>query len=184
MDGYPLSILKMGSGFFLIYLFRLEKLKECYLALKGVTKSGVCLSYEYQSNNLKIEFIMKKTVFAILMAMCITSVSFAKEVNLTTTGHSYDHVMTTKTTPFCMAIVKGDFDTVKKLIELGSDINQKSHGMTPLMFAARYNRTEIIKLLIKKGANIKAKDDKGNTAIKIAKLSNAKEAIALLEELS
>jgi len=70
------------------------------------------------------------------------------------------------------------------MIELGSDVNQKSLGMTPLMYAARYNRVEIMKLLIDEGANVKTRDKKGYTAMKFAELSNAKEAVALLKEVS
>ena len=126
---------------------------------------------------------MKKTILATLLVMCITSVSLATETNVTTASHNYD-LTAYKTSPFCMAIVKGDLETVKKLIEFGSDVNQKSDGMTPLMYAARYNRADIIKLLVKNGANIKAKNSKGYTAMKFAEQSNAKDAIALLEKLS
>ncbi|PKV49773.1 ankyrin repeat protein [Aquimarina sp. MAR_2010_214] len=126
---------------------------------------------------------MKKTVLATLLIMCITSVSLATETNVTTTSHSYD-LTVYKTSPFCMAIVKGDLETVKKLIELGSDVNKKSDGMTPLMYAARYNRTDIIEVLVKNGAKIKTKDSKGYTAMKFAKLSNAQDAIDLLKKLS
>ncbi len=127
---------------------------------------------------------MKKTLLFTLAVMLISSISFASETsNVNYDNHNYD-LITVKTSPFCMAIVKGDTETVKKLIELGSDVNEKSNGMTPLMFAARYNRVDIIKLLVEKGANIKTKDSKGYNAMKFAKLSNAKEAIALLEELS
>ncbi|GAA4277245.1 ankyrin repeat domain-containing protein [Aquimarina mytili] len=127
---------------------------------------------------------MKKTLLFTLAIMLISSVSFATEISTTDYNqYSYD-LITAQTSPFCMAIVKGDTETVKKLIELGSDVNKKSNGMTPLMFAARYNRVDIIKLLVEKGANIKTKNSKGYNAMKFAKLSNAKEAIALLEELS
>ncbi len=127
---------------------------------------------------------MKKTLLITLAIMLISSVSFATETsNVNFENHKYD-VTVNQTSPFCMAIVKGDTETVKKLIELGSDVNKKSNGMTPLMFAARYNRVDIIKLLVEKGANIKTKNSKGYNAMKFAKLSNAKEAIALLEELS
>ena len=126
---------------------------------------------------------MRKIVFAMVMAMCVTSVSTASEVNLSS-ANSIDYAVISKTTPFCMAVINGDLEAVKKMIELGSDVNEKSHGMTPLMFAARHNRLEIIKLLVKEGANIKARDSKGFNAMKFAKLSNAKEAMALLEELS
>lgn len=127
---------------------------------------------------------MKKTILTTLMVMCIAFVGFATETNVTTVN-SHDYEFSAyKTTPFCMAIVKGDLETVKKLIELGSDVNRKSDGMTPLMYAARYNRVEIIKILVKEGANIKTKDPKGFTAMKFAELSNAKEAMVLLKELS
>ncbi|WP_062062503.1 ankyrin repeat domain-containing protein [Aquimarina longa] len=126
---------------------------------------------------------MRKAILATLMVICTVYVSVGAETSTITTSHDYD-LMIYKTSPFCMAIVKGDLETVKKLIELGSDVNEKSEGMTPLMYAARFNRTEIIKVLVKKGARIKTKDSKGYTAMKFAKLSNAKEAITLLKELS
>ncbi len=128
---------------------------------------------------------MKKTILAIFMVMSIVFAGFASETEMTVYSHNNDLTMAeAKVSPFCMAIVKGDLDAVKKMIELGSDVNEKSEGMTPLMYAARYNRVDIIKVLVKKGANIKAKDSKGYNAMKFAKMSNAKEAVALLEELS
>ncbi len=125
---------------------------------------------------------MKKTFLFTVMIMLVSSVSFASE-NVKYTSHKSDLIQS-QTSPFCLAIVKGDTETVKKLIELGSDVNEKSNGMTPLMYAARYNRVAIIKMLIDKGAKINTKDSKGYTAMKFAKLSNANEAIALLKELS
>ncbi|MGS2741207.1 ankyrin repeat domain-containing protein [Sinomicrobium sp. M5D2P17] len=88
----------------------------------------------------------------------------------------------TNVSPLCLAISKGDVETVKKFIELGSDVNEKSRSMTPLMYAARYNKTEIIKLLIANGAKLKAKDDNGFTALKHAELSNATEAATVIKE--
>ncbi|MGF1557044.1 ankyrin repeat domain-containing protein [Paucihalobacter sp.] len=82
---------------------------------------------------------------------------------------------------FCIAIVKGDFDTVKKLIDLGEDVNQKSNGMAPLHYAAKYNRVEIAELLIDKGAKVSTKCNKGYTAQKYAELSNAKDVAQLLK---
>ncbi|MBQ0736389.1 ankyrin repeat domain-containing protein [Aquimarina celericrescens] len=128
---------------------------------------------------------MKKSIFTVLAVMFIASASFATGVEMTTNSHNYEQkILKAKVSPFCMAIVKGDLDTVKKMIELGSDVNEKSEGMTPLMYAARYNRADIIKVLVQKGAKISTKDSKGHNAMKFAKLSNAKDAIAVLEELS
>ena len=127
---------------------------------------------------------MKKSLLLTLSVILISAASFAKEMEAFNYEDNAYELIAPQTSPFCMAIVKGDTETVKKLIELGSDVNKKSNGMTPLMFAARYNRVEIIKLLVEKGANVKAKNSKGYNAMKFAKQSNAKEAIALLEELS
>ncbi|WP_024772785.1 ankyrin repeat domain-containing protein [Aquimarina macrocephali] len=85
--------------------------------------------------------------------------------------------------PFCISIAKGDYEMVKKMVELGSEVNKFSEGMTPLMYAARYNRLEIIKLLVANGAKINLKNTKGYTAMKYAEISGAKEAMTLISEL-
>lgn len=127
---------------------------------------------------------MKKTIIISAIALGFTFYNS----NATTTFETAPRtsVSTTKksVSPFCMSIVKGDFETVKKLIEFGADVNTTSNGMTPAMFAARYNRVDILELLVKKGAVLKTKSEKGLTAMDYAKQSNAKEAIAYLKKLS
>ena len=91
--------------------------------------------------------------------------------------------MYAKNTPLCIAIQKGEIDLVKKLIEYGADVNEKSFGMTPLMVAARYNKVEIIKILLEKGAKQNEKNEKGFTALKYAQLSYAKEAESFLKSV-
>jgi ankyrin repeat protein len=123
---------------------------------------------------------MKKSIIYLgAFLIAFSNVSFASNDNPTNTfnlGSRYGD-----STPLCVAISKGEVEIVKKFIEYGADINEKSNGMTPLMVAARYNNVEIIKLLIAKGANTKQKDEKGFTALKYAELSNATDAIAALK---
>ncbi|MGI9546432.1 MAG: ankyrin repeat domain-containing protein [Flavobacteriaceae bacterium] len=126
---------------------------------------------------------MRKTILtaAALCLMAVTGIYaiYNSTVNepLTelTTSVSYD------VNPFCKAIMNGDVDTVKKLIELGEDINAKSVGLTPAMFAARYNKAEILQILIEDGANLKVKSDRGLTAKMYAERSKATEALAVLD---
>ncbi|HEX8563309.1 MAG TPA: ankyrin repeat domain-containing protein [Flavobacterium sp.] len=87
-------------------------------------------------------------------------------------------------TPLCTAISKGDVAVVRKFIEYGANVNEKSNGMTPLMVAARYNNVEIIKLLVENGANVDAKNENGFTALKFAQLSNAADASAYLTSIA
>lgn len=87
-------------------------------------------------------------------------------------------------TPLCVAISKGDIASVRKFIEYGANVNEKSNGMTPLMVAARYNNVEIIKLLIDNGADVTLENENGFDALKFAKLSNAMEAANYLADSS
>jgi ankyrin repeat protein len=125
---------------------------------------------------------MKKSIVYLGVAL----VAFAN-VSLASNGSSFSkatvNVEFNETiTPLSVAISKGDIESVKKFIEYGADVNEKSNGMTPLMIAARYNKIEIIKFLISKGARLNEKDENGFTALKYAELSNATEAVQLLKQ--
>lgn len=159
-------------------------LKPSYLTVNLGTEypnSSLYLSnhFIHQSKS----FIMRKTVIAAAFAVLVLSVVSAKtEVN-----NQYDLATLTvkdskEINSFCKAIVKGDLDAVKKLISLGEDVNQKSLGKTPAIFAARYNRVEILKVLILNGANLSIKCDRGYSVKKYAKLSNAQDALEVIEK--
>jgi ankyrin repeat protein len=126
---------------------------------------------------------MKKSIVCLGVALvAFSNVSLASNVNYLindkVTVSVYQEV-----SPLCAAISKGDIEAIEKLIEYGADVNEKSNGMTPLMFAARYNKVEIMKFLVSKGAKIKAKDSQGFTALKYAELSNAFDAIQYLKQV-
>ncbi|PZR19863.1 MAG: ankyrin repeat domain-containing protein [Flavobacterium psychrophilum] len=123
---------------------------------------------------------MKKTIIysGLAIVLAFTNVSMANNAESTSMFVKEYRV----TTPLGVAISKGDVATVKKMLEYGASVHEKCNGMTPLMIAARYNQSEIITLLLEKGANVKEKDEKGLTALKHAEASNAKEAVALLKQ--
>jgi ankyrin repeat protein len=87
-----------------------------------------------------------------------------------------------KVSTFCKLIQMGNYDAVKALIIAGEDVNKTSNGLTPLMFAARHNKAETVKLLIKHGAKLKTKSKKGKmTALDMAKRSKAIDAVKVIE---
>ena len=122
---------------------------------------------------------MKKTIITLSLAL----VAFGNVAMASTTAATNTSIVTIYrgATPLANAICKGDIDAVKKFLDYGADVNEKSNGLTPLMLAARYNQADIIKLLIEKGANLKLTDDKGLTALKHAERSNATLAIEALK---
>ena len=91
-------------------------------------------------------------------------------------------VMTLEVSTFCKLITTGNIEAVKSMIAAGTDINRKSVGMTPLMYAARYNRVEIVNLLIAKGANLKTKSNRGFTALEYAEMSKANDTYKIISD--
>jgi ankyrin repeat protein len=124
---------------------------------------------------------MKKTIIYLgITLMAFSSLSFASNTNFIGNQKKLN-IVNVSPAPLSVAISKGEIETVKKFIEYGMDVNEKLNGMTPLMYAARYNKVEIIKYLLQKGADRNIKDSQGFTALKYAELSNAYEAIAVLK---
>lgn len=123
---------------------------------------------------------MKKTIIVLGLALVtVTNSSFANNVEKVIIKKEF---VKSEITPLCAAIIKGDIGAVKSIIEYGANIEETSNKLTPLMIAARYNKVEIIKILLLRGAKKSFKNEDGLTALKCAELSNAHEAIALLKE--
>jgi ankyrin repeat protein len=124
---------------------------------------------------------MKKTIIYFSLAfIAFTGVATANttvtKISTEITGNYGNN------TPLAVAIMKGDFETVKKFVEYGADVNERSNGLTPLMLAARYNKVDIINYLIEKGAKVRDADEKGYTALKYAQISKADEAVEVLKK--
>jgi ankyrin repeat protein len=70
------------------------------------------------------------------------------------------------------------------LIEHGADVNARmSDGKTALMFAAMFDRTEIIELLLEHGADASLQAGDGSTALSLAQAMGADIAAARLGSL-
>ena len=128
---------------------------------------------------------MKKTTAILVMVFALslgTTVNANNVVNPKTSSPDISKAIG-KTSPFCLAIVKGDFDLVKKMVSLGERLDKKSNGMLPVHFAARYNKVEILKFLVENGADLDRNCDKGYSVEDHAKLSVAKDVITYLDSL-
>ena len=126
--------------------------------------------------------IMKKSILTLsIVAITMGSNLMANATTQPFSALNSELIIIVDISSFCKAVMQGDVSTVKRLIDLGEDVNQKSLGMTPAMFAARYNKVEVLSLLIKKGADLTMKSDQGFTVKKYAELSNAEEALVVIE---
>ncbi|OSY88992.1 hypothetical protein WH52_04845 [Tenacibaculum holothuriorum] len=121
---------------------------------------------------------MKKLIFTVFAIVLSFGTINAADLHKPTPNTSIEYP---KVSTFCKLITSGNYDAVKAMVENGTNINRKSTGLTPLMFAARYNRVKIAKLLIKKGARLKVKSDRGYTALEFAKMSKAHETYKVIK---
>ncbi len=84
-------------------------------------------------------------------------------------------------TPLAGVIFKGDMAMVELLLEQGANANGcPVGGKPPLMYAAMFDRTDILQRLLAAGADPQAVDAEGNTALKLAMAMGATEAATLL----
>ncbi len=124
---------------------------------------------------------MKKTILSIALLLSVVFVTANNETRITD-NNNYSILETTNVNSFCKLVQLGDYDAVKSLIDQGEDVNQRSTGLTPLMFAARHNRSEIAQLLIDNGANLKSKSKNGSmTALDFAERSKANDAMVVIQ---
>ena len=84
----------------------------------------------------------------------------------------------------CKAAMQGDVEKVRSLIATGESVNEASLGMTPAMYAARYNKAEVLKVLMLNRANLNLKSDQGYTAKDYAEMSKATEVLEVLNSNS
>jgi len=125
---------------------------------------------------------MKKSVIILGMALIIsTNALEASNLKLSVKDQINSRVYVAS--PLHYAVCAGDIETVKNLIKYGTDLNKLSRDMSPLMLAARFNKFEIIKILLANGANPSLENEKGFKALHYAEYAKANEAIAILKNL-
>ena len=109
---------------------------------------------------------MKKTIIILgLVLTAFTNVAEASTVSASILTTSKE-IVNYNNSPLYNAIVRGDLAVLKKIVECGSDVDETSNGLAPLIFAGRYNKVDILKYLLEKGADKQINDRRINTALK------------------
>jgi len=79
------------------------------------------------------------------------------------------------------AVTSGDEGTVSSLLAKGADVNETTGGgQTALILAVIFGHTNLVKLLVKAGADSQLRDNLGLNAIEWAKRRGSREALEIL----
>ena len=124
---------------------------------------------------------MKKSVIVLALALGFSISNGNASHDILTSDLNEVIINTVDVSPLSRAVATGNLEEVNKLIKAGANVNAKSNGMMPIHYAAKYNRVEIIKVLITAGSKIHQSCDKGYTPVRHAQKSNAKEAEMFLK---
>lgn len=119
---------------------------------------------------------MKKTVVILALALGFSIGNLNASNDILTSTNNDITLSQVEVSPLCKAIAYGDLDEVNRLIKAGAKVNEKSNGMAPMHYAAKFNRVEIIRALLTAGAEVHELCDKGLSPLSHAKKSNAAEA--------
>jgi ankyrin repeat protein len=119
---------------------------------------------------------MKKTIIVLGIALGFSISNLNATTEILISNSKLEISKTTEVSPLCKAVATGNLEEVNKLIKAGADVNEKSNGMMPIHYAAKYNRVEIIKVLITAGSAIHKSSDQGYTALRLAQKANAVDA--------
>ena len=121
-----------------------------------------------------------KKIIVILFVFGAMSLSNTYASTDSNTTENVAIVMNDEMSVLCKAAMKGDVEKVRSLLATGENVNEKSLGMTPAMYAARYNRAEVMKVLLLNQANLNMKSDQGYTVKEYAKMSGAQDVLNVL----
>jgi ankyrin repeat protein len=164
-------------------VFVFKPLKKCYKIFLSVTLRPLKRLFVItKTNQLNLKsFIMKKSVVVLALALGV-SIGNLNATNSTATS-AYNDILSqsVEISPLCRAVATGNTEEVKRLINNGVDVNAASNGMMPIHYAAKYNRVDMIKVLITAGSKIHEPDNLGYTALRLAEKSNADDAALFLK---
>jgi ankyrin repeat protein len=125
-----------------------------------------------------IKIISFRTVFSFSLIIILLTIACSESDNSAKTKSTVDKPKIDIQT----AILSDKLDIVKQHIEAGTDINRKEQmsGSTPLISAATFGKTAIVKALIDANADLSIKNNEGATALHTAAFFCRVEIVQLL----
>jgi len=133
-----------------------------------------------------IKIISLKTAFFFTLTVILLAIACSESADSTKTksmvNKGVDKPVDNPKMDIQTAILSDQLDVVKQHIAAGTDINRKDQmsGSTPLISAATFGKTAIVKALIDANADLALKNNEGATALHVAAFFCRVEIVQLL----
>lgn len=116
------------------------------------------------------KFYSVKTVLRLALSLVLFSTSCAQKSNETAQQTAKTSTIEVPKQNIHEAILTDNFKVLKQHIEAGRDINKKEPmgGSTPIITAITFDKPEMVKALIKGGADLSIKNNDGSTPLHTA----------------
>jgi uncharacterized protein len=127
---------------------------------------------------------MRKTTRVVMISIAAISMIASAGWTQSTAGFEAFQLVDCRGFPeILLAARQGDTVSIGAFLDAGVyvDAEDESSGMTALMEAADYGRIDVVRLLIQRGANPKARNRLGTTAQEIAQARGHAELARLIE---
>jgi hypothetical protein len=122
------------------------------------------------------------TIAIFLSGILLSAVVYAKQLDLRAESVSKPEIEKAELMSIHLAALKGNISAIRQHIENGSDLEKKEPtvGSTPLITAALFGKTEVVKMLLEAGVDINYQNQKGSTALHTAAFFCHTEIVDLL----
>ena len=117
-----------------------------------------------------------------LLSFTAVAIACSSNGNSAQTGSATESTQEAPKVDIHTAVAKGDEASLRQHIAAGTDINTKDPfgGSSPLITAAVFGRTEMVKILIDAGADLDFQNNDGSTALISAAFFGRPEIVQLL----
>lgn len=135
------------------------------LLLKAIKTDNKVLTKILIENEIRLNAVCKDGTNALLLLIAHNNIEFIK-ILCEKCPELVHEEGPKKHNPLSLACKLGYFDIVKYLLDIGCDVNHKTHNnSTPLIYASIYGYNDIIDILLENNANINIINDEGFTAL-------------------
>ena len=133
-----------------------ERLLDIYIDMQEK------ISNEYLKPNFNLQDEHGQSVFSLTLWMNMLTIS----KQLLQNGHAQINIVDAEQTPLlAQAIMKQNVQAALFLLEQNVDVNQITHGLSPIQLAVKYHLPSVVEALCRNGVNMNIIDEHGNSVL-------------------